>query len=69
MRIDRVKIKNYKSITDCEFPFFNYYTAISGKNNAGKSNLLKAIFLFFEEDEELPFMGIVRDKEIDFGND
>lgn len=69
MKIEKIQIKNYKSIVDCHFPFHNYYTAISGKNNAGKSNLIKALFLFFEEEDEIPFVGRVRSAELDFGND
>lgn len=69
MRIEKVKIKNYKSIVDCELSFHGYYTAISGKNNAGKSNLLKSLFSFFEEDvDDFPFVGR-RHSEIDFAND
>lgn len=69
MRIKKARIRNYKSIVDCEFPFYGYYTAISGKNNAGKSNLLKSLLLFFEEEEEFPFMGRMRDSDVDISTD
>lgn len=69
MRIEKAEIKNYKSIVDCEFSFPGYYSAISGKNNAGKSNLLKSLFSFFEDDEEIPFFARSRESKIDFSND
>ncbi|HTH57858.1 MAG TPA: AAA family ATPase [Cyclobacteriaceae bacterium] len=43
MKISRVEIKNYRSIEDMTIDFEDYYTAICGKNNSGKSNILRAI--------------------------
>lgn len=43
MFIKSIEIKNYRTLEDIYFDFHGYYTAISGKNNAGKSNILRAI--------------------------
>ena len=43
MIIRSIKIKNYRTLENVEIAFNGYYTAISGKNNAGKSNVIKAI--------------------------
>ncbi|WP_430438147.1 AAA family ATPase [Pontibacter chitinilyticus] len=43
MIIKRLKAKNYRSLEDIDIEFNPYYNAISGKNNSGKSNLIKAI--------------------------
>ncbi|MBL9050537.1 MAG: AAA family ATPase [Tabrizicola sp.] len=40
--ISNVIIKNFKSISSCEFPL-SYYTPLVGYNNAGKTNILRAI--------------------------
>lgn len=60
MRIDHLSVKNYRTLVDCSIDFPEYYSAISGKNNAGKSNLLKVMRAFFiEEDVFDPYGGEV----------
>lgn len=60
MRIDHLSVKNYRTLVDCSIDFPDYYAAISGKNNAGKSNLLRVMRAFFvEEDDFDPFGGEV----------
>ena len=51
MRIESVEIRNYRTFDQCEVSFPDYYTALSGKNNAGKSNLLRVIRAFFFDAE------------------
>jgi len=46
--ISRIKIKNFRSILDSEILIFPY-TVFIGENNAGKSNILKALETFFTE--------------------
>ena len=43
MIIKKIAIKNYRTLEDIELVFNGYYTAISGRNNAGKSNIIRAI--------------------------
>lgn len=43
MIIKKLKVKNYRTLEEVEIVFDGYYTAISGKNNAGKSNVIRAI--------------------------
>lgn len=43
MKIRSIELKNYRSIEDCKIEFEDFYTAICGKNNSGKSNILRAI--------------------------
>lgn len=43
MFIKELKIKNYRTLEDVSLNFCHYYTAICGKNNAGKSNILKTV--------------------------
>jgi predicted ATP-dependent endonuclease of OLD family len=56
MRIQDITVNNYRTLVDCSVNFPDYYSAISGKNNAGKSNLLRVMRAFFvDEDEYNPF--------------
>jgi len=43
MFIKELTVKNYRTLEDVSLKFCHYYTAICGKNNAGKSNILKTI--------------------------
>ncbi len=43
MKIKELQLKNYRSFEDCKIEFEDYYTAICGKNNSGKSNILRAV--------------------------
>jgi predicted ATP-dependent endonuclease of OLD family len=43
MIIRKLKTKNYRSLEDLDIDFNEYYNALSGKNNSGKSNVIRAI--------------------------
>lgn len=43
MFIKELSVKNYRTLEDVSLKFCHFYTAICGKNNAGKSNILKTI--------------------------
>lgn len=51
MKICEVKLQNYRSIDDLHLKMEGNYIAISGKNNSGKSNVLRAIRALFLDDE------------------
>ncbi|MBP6237561.1 MAG: AAA family ATPase [Saprospiraceae bacterium] len=48
MKIKDIHLKNFRSFEDCKIEFEDYYTAICGKNNSGKSNIVRAILNVFE---------------------
>ena len=56
MRIDRLKIRKYKNLVDCEFDFSNSdgLLVIAGINGSGKSNLLEAILLIMKDVCSIP---------------
>lgn len=61
MQITRIEAKNYRCLENCIINFPSYYSAISAKNNAGKSNVLRIIrALLAEEDPYDPFGGEVQ---------
>jgi predicted ATP-dependent endonuclease of OLD family len=43
MKIRSIDIKNFRSFEDAKIDFEDYYTAICGQNNSGKSNIIRAI--------------------------
>lgn len=43
MRIDFIKIKNYRTLTNVNIDFIGNYCTISGKNNCGKTTIIKVI--------------------------
>ena len=51
MRIDRVRIKNFKNLKDATIDFDESQTTsvVIGKNGAGKSNLLEALVIIFRD--------------------
>jgi predicted ATP-dependent endonuclease of OLD family len=51
MRLKNVKIKNFRSIESLDFDFTNTYKVLVGKNESGKSNILKALSLLDEVKE------------------
>lgn len=48
LRIKDIHLKNFRSFEDCSIEFEDYYTAICGKNNSGKSNIIRAILNVLE---------------------
>ena len=50
MYISKVKIKNYRSIKDLTINFNPGKNIIVGKNNSGKSNIIKSINIVLGED-------------------
>lgn len=67
MKIEKIKIENFRTLEDVTINFDGYFSSISGKNNAGKTSIIKAIrglfigqerdFPFFNEDENLSYTG------------
>jgi putative ATP-dependent endonuclease of OLD family len=67
MKIERIEIENFKTLENVSIDFDGYFTAISGKNNAGKTTVIKAIksifkgsekeFSFFDDDDDLTYSG------------
>lgn len=58
MKIKSIRIHNFRSIQDIEFELKNYNVLV-GANNAGKSNILTALRIFYED-------GIKYNEKVDF---
>ena len=66
MRIQSVRVKNYRSIRDAELSIGDI-TALVGRNGSGKSTFLSALDLFYNRGDltEADFFGEKTDKEIE----
>lgn len=49
--IEQINIQYYRSIKDAKVKAVNELNVFSGKNDVGKSNVLKALDLFFNKKE------------------
>lgn len=62
MKISNLHLNNFRSIEGLNVNFPSFYTAISGKNNSGKSNLLRVLKMLFEPESRFRY----KDEEINF---
>jgi putative ATP-dependent endonuclease of OLD family len=65
MKIEKIEISNFRTLEDVTINFDGYFSSISGRNNAGKTSIIKAIknllkgqdreFVFFSDDDEISY--------------
>ena len=56
MILKQLKVKNYRTLEDISIDFMQEYNAICGRNNSGKSNIVRAVRLLFgEKSDRFPF--------------
>lgn len=64
MKLKNIKINDYKSINEVEFPIIkrnnSYTTVLLGKNETGKSNILEAMSAleYYNEEQEIDFLSV-----------
>lgn len=66
MRLLELRIQNYRTITNLSLSFPSYYTAICGRNDAGKTNLIRVLRSAFQNPDR-PF--IFQEEEISIKED
>jgi len=66
MRLIRLKVENFRTLESLELNFPYYYSAICGKNDSGKTNIVRAIRGLMNEHD--PF-GYVDEDEISLKSD
>lgn len=49
MKVEKLSVQNYRTLEDISIEFSGYYTAISGRNNAGKTTLIKVLRETFKD--------------------
>lgn len=62
MKISNLTLSNFRSIEELSVDFPSFYTAISGRNNSGKSNVLRVLKVLFEPERRFRY----RDEDINF---
>ncbi len=50
MKISKLSVRNYRTLWDLELTFPSFYSAICGRNDSGKTNVVKAIRCVMKED-------------------
>lgn len=65
MKIENLEIKNFRTLENVTLNFDGYFASISGKNNAGKTSVIKCIrslfkgkereFSFFEDEDSISY--------------
>ncbi|WP_444890898.1 ATP-dependent nuclease [Microbulbifer sp. DLAB2-AA] len=65
MKIEKLEIKNFRTLENVTLNFDGYFASISGKNNAGKTSVIKCIrslfkgkereFSFFEDEDSISY--------------
>jgi putative ATP-dependent endonuclease of OLD family len=56
MKLRRIKVNNYRTLKSTELHFHNDYCTISGKNNAGKSAVIKLFCNLFNQHNNKPWL-------------
>lgn len=51
MKIEKIEIINFRTLENVTVKFDGYFSSISGKNNAGKTSIIKAMRSIFREEE------------------
>lgn len=67
MRIRKLDLKNYRTFESLELNFPDFYAAICGQNDAGKSNIIRALLILLGPEE--PFYRRRRSRDIDVETD
>lgn len=57
MRITRLGTRNYRTLESLDLPFPSFYSAICGRNDSGKTNVVRAIRCLMKEDEPSHYVG------------
>jgi putative ATP-dependent endonuclease of OLD family len=66
MRIARLATRNYRTLENLDLQFPTFYSAICGRNDSGKTNVVRAIRCLMKEDEPFHYIG---EPEFSLNND
>lgn len=69
MKIERIEVKNYRTLEDVRVNFDGYYSAISGQNNAGKTSLIRVLSNTFKDNSREIFFVRDDDGQISYRED
>jgi predicted ATP-dependent endonuclease of OLD family len=69
LKIESLQIRNFRTLENINVSFDSYYSAISGKNNAGKTTLIKVLRSIFRGDTQKIFSFRDEEEEVDYRED
>lgn len=55
MKINRLQLKNYRTFEDFDITFPSYYSAICGRNDSGKTHIVRAVRSLMEDQSQYNF--------------
>ncbi len=67
MRLDSIATKNYRTLQDLTLVFSKHYCTISGRNNAGKSCVIRLLSGLFGLGADLPWLA--KETDLDYAED
>jgi predicted ATP-dependent endonuclease of OLD family len=56
MQLISIKAENYRTLEDIKIDFSSKYCTISGKNNAGKSGVIRLLTALFQKTNKFPWV-------------
>ena len=70
MKVEKVQIRNFRSVFSCDLGSCGGFNVLIGKNNSGKSNVLSAINAFFSavKNGDIVSLDPLVNKQLDFYN-
>lgn len=54
MRIAKLSVRNYRTLESLDLEFSSFYSAICGKNDSGKTNVVNLIRRLMQEERQFP---------------
>jgi len=69
MRIESLRIRNFRTLESIDLSFQSSYTAICGPNDCGKTNLVRAIRALMKEDYQFRFFGFAEQEDVSLKED
>ena len=69
MKITKFKIRNFRTLEKVDINFSSSYTAICGRNDSGKTNIVRAIRALMKEETTFPVITFDKDGELSLEDD
>ena len=69
MKITKFNIRNFRTLDEVDIKFSSSYTAICGRNDSGKTNIVRAIRALMKEEKTYPVISFENDGELSIEDD
>ena len=68
MKLEKIGIRNFRTLENIEISFDGYFSSISGRNNAGKTSIIKAIEALLKDKSGRDYFYFYGNDEISYDN-